>query len=508
MEMFNTKEHSDTGLCDPACRHALRRLLIVSAICCGLLAPGTAWSQHSPKPEIEFTRTIKPILEAKCYECHGPSMRSGGVRFDQRDAVVGGGYTQQPLLGGTLQTNEIYRRVASADVSYRMPKGKPPLTAAELALFRRWVEAGTPWPADPAPIKIGDLRDQWLNREAWLDYAERWVNQVPGFVIWLCVMLVLQCGLLFVERYKNAVRLGQAWTARPWARNLTPLQKIGLTHYVLVLAAMSLILSQQVIRGMQTQRKVLEDSLDDYRHVTTATGQPTATSIYGNPPVPIRSEHQPRLSGTYYRGNCERSPQLFNGGNYRTATLHVSLVDEHGHALQAGDRVTPNNLSIRFELDRAKGTTDTLFGDSIAKGVFLTRQVLAESRSPVTAPIERMKVVEPGWKWVATFPLRGPRDELQTSLSGLIYVYQGTIDGDQARGSVHYGITYDLHFKDLTLQPESDVWLGSLFWSPNLESPRAGKVPLKEWFNEQPIPEITGKNSTDPKLLGIPEHQK
>jgi hypothetical protein len=29
---------------------------------------------------------------------------------------------------------------------------------------------------------------------------------------------------------------------------------------------------------------------------------------------------------------------------------------------------------------------------------------------------------------------------------------------------------------------------------------------LKEWFDDQPIPEITGKNSTDPKLLGIPEH--
>ena len=61
-----------------------------------------------------------------------------------------------------------------------------------------------------------------------------------------------------------------------------------------------------------------------------------------------------------------------------------------------------------------------------------------------------------------------------------------------------------LSTKDLVLQPDSQVWLGSLFWTPTIEHPTQGKVPLQEWFDDKPIPEMTGENSTDPKLLGIP----
>lgn len=479
--------------------------IFVLAIC-GWLVPATVSAQSSPRSAIDFTAHIKPILQSKCVACHGPTMGSAGVRFDQRTGVASPGYSGKPLIGGTLQTNEIYRRVSSTDPSYRMPKGQPPLSSAEVELFRRWVEAGTPWPADPLSADQLAIRRQWFSREAWLDYAERWLNEVPGFITWLCVMLVLQFGLLFVERYKQAAQRGSAWTTSSRSRWLTPLRQIGVTHYLLVTSLMTLVLSWQIITGMQRQRELLKKELSESRDALPAGVQQNTFSIYGNPPIPIHSNHPPRLSGVYYRGNCERSPQLFNGGNYRTATLHVSLVDHEGHTLEHGDVVPANGLSIRFELERAKGTTETLFGDGISKGVILTKQVLSDKLVPITEPIERMKVVEPGWKWGATVPLKGPRDQDVTVMSGLIYVYHGGVDGDQARGTVHYGIKYDLQFKDLRLLPTSDVWLGSLFWTSALENPHAGKVPLKEWFDEQPIPEITGPNSTDPKLLGIPEH--
>lgn len=484
----------------PSCR-SLVALLIVA---CGLCLPSVAWSQ-SPPVEMDFETEIKPIFAARCYECHGQSAQAGGVRFDQRASVAAKGYSQELLLGGTLATNEIYRRVASQDASYRMPKGQPPLTSRELALVRRWVEAGTPWPMEQS---VAAAAGQWWNREVWLQYAERWVKEVPGLVAWLSVMLVLQCCLLLVERYKNAARQGKPWTTQRWTRPLAPLRHAGLVHYLFIVTLMGLVLSLQVMSGMRIQQRSLEQSILELRRAMPAASHQSTASVYGSPPIPIRPAHPPRLSGTYYRGNCERSPQLFNGGNYRTATLHLSLIDAQGKVLQPGDRVEPNGLSVRFELERAQGTTEMLFGESIARGVFLTTQSLKETLSPVTSPCVMMRVTKPGWKWEATFPLNGPPDAQTTSLSGLVYVYQGTIEGDRARGSVHYGIKYDLRLQDRTLQPESDLWLGSLFWSPNLETPQQGKVPLKEWFDINPIPEITGQNSTDPKLLGIPEHQK
>lgn len=483
------------------------RMVAWSAICCGFFFPYAAWSQSDKLP-VDFTSAIKPLLESKCYECHGPMLRSGGVRFDERAGVASGGYSQKPLLGGTLQTNEIYLRVTSDDPSYRMPKGKPPLSTGELDLVRRWVEAGTPWPVDPGPNPGGAGNGQWLNREAWLDYSDRWLTEVPGLVHWLCVMLVLQFGLLFTERYKRAVKQERPWTTSSRLRWLKPLQHVGVTHYLLLVSTMGLILSVQVICGMQFQRQRLEKSLAELRSIIPQAGVQSTFTVYGNPPIPKRPSHPPRLSGIYYRGNCERSPQLFNGGNYRTATLHVSLIDKRGHTLKHGDRVSRNGLSIRFELERAVGTTEDLFGDGIVKGVFLTRQVLTETGAQMTEPVERIKVIKPGWKWEATFPLRGPHDEFETVMSGLIYVYQGAIERDRARGTLHYGIKYNLRLKDLALEPQSEVWLGSLFWSQTLQSPHEGQVPLSEWFNDHPIPEITGKNSTDPKLLGIPEHLK
>ena len=40
----------------------------------------------------------------------------------------------------------------------------------------------------------------------------------------------------------------------------------------------------------------------------------------------------------------------------------------------------------------------------------------------------------------------------------------------------------------------------------NLIPPAQQGVAFHEWFDFRPIPEITGGNSTDPKLLGIEEH--
>lgn len=492
----------------PCSRLTFHSAIAVMAIVGGSLVPERAWAQSSPSSRIDFAAHIQPILQSKCVECHGPTMISGGVRFDQRAGVASGGYSQQPLLGGTLETNEIYKRVASKDPSYRMPKGKPALSPEEVSLFRRWVETGTPWPADPLSARELAVRRQWVSREAWLDYGERWLNEVPGLILWLCVMLVLQFGLLFVERYKQAVQRGSRWTTLPRWRWLNPLRKIGVTQYLLIISLMALVLSWQIIWGMQEQRRQLEKSMEETFR-TAPTGAPqNVFSIYGNPPVPFRPNHPPRLSGVYYRGNCERNSQLFNGGNYRTATLRVSLTGPEGQTFEHGDVVPANGLSIRFELERAKGTTETLFGDSISRAVILTKQVLTETLTPTTDPIERVRTVQPGWKWEAIVPLKGPRDKDVTSMSGIIYVYHGAVDGDQARGTMHYGIKYDLQLKDLKLLPDSDVWLGSLFWTSSLENPISGKVPLKEWFDHEPIPEITGPNSTDPTLLGIPEHLK
>jgi hypothetical protein len=479
------------------------RLLVgVTLALCGLHAT-TAFAQASDSEKIDFAKQIAPIFEAKCNSCHGRMMRSGGVRLDTKEALEEGGYSQKPLLGGALATNEIYLRVSSNVPAYRMPKGGDPLTDEEVALIKQWVEQGTPW----AETKIDIPEDQpdWFDQAAWLNYGEQWLNEVPGFIPWLVGMLSIMLFLLLIERYKQAAVKNRVWTTRRWMRWFTPLQRFGLAHFFLIAISMGWILTLLVLRG---QTNKVRNMISQMKHVQWVNGQSPmqVNSVYGNPPIPHRPEHPPRLRGEYYRGNCERSPKLFNGGNYRTATLRVSLIDAQGRDVNYGDHIEPQSLSIRFELERPKGTAPVLYGTGIVKGVFLTPQLLPETMTKLNHAVTRLSEIKPGMQWDASVPLDGPKDATTTTLSGLIYVYQGGIEDNKARGTLHYGIKYDLNFKDLVLQPDSQVWLGSLFWSTNLEHPNQGKVPLKEWFDDQPIPEITGENSTDPQLLGIPEH--
>ena len=92
-------------------------------------------------------------------------------------------------------------------------------------------------------------------------------------------------------------------------------------------------------------------------------------------------------------------------------------------------------------------------------------------------------------------------------MSGLVYVVRGMSTGPGSTGQCHYGIQYDLVIKDGKLADGSDLWMGSLFWTPKLEVPQApGKIPLVEWFDYRPIPAITGENTKDPKLLGVDDY--
>ena len=78
-------------------------------------------------------------------------------------------------------------------------------------------------------------------------------------------------------------------------------------------------------------------------------------SPFGHPPVPIRPDHPKQVAGTYYRGNCERNPSLFNNGNYLTATFRVSVCDSQHRDLQVGDAIPTDGLFVRMELERCRG---------------------------------------------------------------------------------------------------------------------------------------------------------
>ena len=254
------------------------------------------------------------------------------------------------------------------------------------------------------------------------------------------------------------------------------------------------------------QNTINDDRLKDEIHFATFHD-------FGFPPTPKRPDTPLRVDGSYYRGNDERSPKLFNNGNYRTGTFHVSLCDEHGEKINAGDPIRDRAIFIRFQIDRPPFTPDFLYDSEMMSTMFLTAQCEEFlGRDSDVADAVVLTETEPMQKWEAVFPIRAAMScACSTEQRGIVYVcekyYQKSklpwVGRRQVGARFHYGIAYDLKLKDGVLQEDSDVYMGALYRTRKLPTWR---VPMTEWFSHEPIPELPGENVTDPELLGLGEH--
>jgi hypothetical protein len=110
-----------------------------SALAWIALGTGAAARQDGPP---DFARQIRPLLEARCLECHGPAKDKGQLRLDQRASGLA------RVVPGDALGSELYRRLVSSDPQERMPQAGGPLDPAQIELLRRWIDAGAAWPAE------------------------------------------------------------------------------------------------------------------------------------------------------------------------------------------------------------------------------------------------------------------------------------------------------------------------------------------------------------------------
>ena len=92
---------------------------------------------------VSFRKDIAPILQDRCFACHGPKKAEGGYRVDSFErATKPGDSGIVALQAGKLEDSEAFRRISSTDESERMPLEADPLSADHIALFKRWLEEG------------------------------------------------------------------------------------------------------------------------------------------------------------------------------------------------------------------------------------------------------------------------------------------------------------------------------------------------------------------------------
>jgi hypothetical protein len=108
--------------------------------------------------EIDFQKSIFPILETRCIQCHGPSKVKGELRVDNRANMIAGGSSGIPAIvpGDSSKSELIYRmELPKDDDDFMPPDGKEPATKEEIALIKKWIEQGAKWTV-AAPLFAGD----------------------------------------------------------------------------------------------------------------------------------------------------------------------------------------------------------------------------------------------------------------------------------------------------------------------------------------------------------------
>ncbi len=94
---------------------------------------------------VDFKRQIEPIFARSCYQCHGAKKAMGQLRLDGKESALKGGLSGAAIIPGDGKQSLLVKRILGEGAEARMPMGGAPLTPAQIALIRRWIDEGAGW---------------------------------------------------------------------------------------------------------------------------------------------------------------------------------------------------------------------------------------------------------------------------------------------------------------------------------------------------------------------------
>jgi mono/diheme cytochrome c family protein len=104
---------------------------------------------------VDYAKDVQPILQARCYECHGPEKQKGGFRADSKThALQGGDSPDKPIVPGDVAKSHLLVLVRGDDPDNVMPPKGDRLTAAQIDVLTRWIQQGANWPDTGAAAQV------------------------------------------------------------------------------------------------------------------------------------------------------------------------------------------------------------------------------------------------------------------------------------------------------------------------------------------------------------------
>ncbi|NNJ26346.1 PSD1 and planctomycete cytochrome C domain-containing protein [Alienimonas chondri] len=126
-------------------------------------ANAAAPANDGPAAEVvDFVRDVEPILEARCYDCHGEWVQESKLRLDSRVGMLKGGNTGSAVLKpGNVKGSYLLDVVRHLDPGMEMPPESDKIPDEEIAVLVKWVEQGAVWPGQMNDVVERETSDHW-----------------------------------------------------------------------------------------------------------------------------------------------------------------------------------------------------------------------------------------------------------------------------------------------------------------------------------------------------------
>ena len=95
-----------------------------------------------------FDQHIHPILEKKCFSCHGVDKVEAGLVLTHREGLIKGGTRGSSINTQNPADSILLKMINNDDLKQRMPFQQPPLSVAEKEVITAWLAMGAPYNPD------------------------------------------------------------------------------------------------------------------------------------------------------------------------------------------------------------------------------------------------------------------------------------------------------------------------------------------------------------------------
>ncbi|GAB4150223.1 MAG: PSD1 and planctomycete cytochrome C domain-containing protein [Planctomycetaceae bacterium] len=110
---------------------------------------------------VDYTTQIKPLFAKHCYSCHNVRKQESGLRLDAAKLAKQGGDRGAGIIPGNALKSPVYLALLGKGDISRMPAEKPPLSKADIALIKRWIDEGAKAPKNEVIATSQSAAKHW-----------------------------------------------------------------------------------------------------------------------------------------------------------------------------------------------------------------------------------------------------------------------------------------------------------------------------------------------------------